>query len=267
MININNLNIEKDSFKLTVDNIHFSEGTLNLIIGRNNSGKSLLLKTIANAYANNTSTIETSERVIYVGPDNLIPGTWLVGDVGSIIRGIDASFDHIYFNHLIYNTFNLFQIKRVDDLSLGQSKLFQLALALAFKPKILLLDDISNGLDQKHKILLIEILQNLVIENNTCVVVCSNLIEDFELVADHFFGIKDNKLNYLGTSDSLQDTYRLWLGSYEEYLSLDPSVVESYAHQRDNIKALVKGDVANSHPSSLLQILLLLGRGHDGTDT
>lgn len=266
MISIENYAVEKGSFALRVDSIYFTAGSINLIMGKNNSGKSYLLDTIAKAHHTGQSGIKLQERVTYVESSNPIPKEWLISETGYILKDMDPSFDQDYFNVLIHGKFDLSKINKVSELSLGQSKLFQLAIVLALHPKILLLDDISNGLDQKHKILLIEILQKLVLEDKTCIIICSNLIEDFALLSDHFFGISNHQLHYLGTSETLQDHYRLWEGDYTSFLGLNSDDVETYIRQKDRLRALVTSNVSDAKHTSLMQILLLIGRGKNGTN-
>lgn len=103
----------------------------------------------------------------------------------SKIYGIEVNF----FEKQLKELSNLFEIKNlqykpVHQLSLGQKMRCEIVASLLHNPKILFLDEPSIGLDLSSKIKLRNVLNNLVLHNNTTLFLTSHDTDDIEKIAD-----------------------------------------------------------------------------------
>lgn len=165
--------------------VHFSEGNITAIIGANGSGKSTLLMLLSKLYTcasgdifvngTNIKTIkmrEYSKMVAVVHQKNQVYGDM---DIHTIVgygrlpylryhqrlseedyRIIDWAMDVTNLNELKHTT--------LDKLSGGQQQRVWLAMALAQKTPILLLDEPTTYLDIKYQIEMLELIRKINLE-------------------------------------------------------------------------------------------------------
>jgi energy-coupling factor transport system ATP-binding protein len=181
--------------KLICDvDLNFDKGEIVAIMGRNGAGKSTLLRSIAGGLKIKSGEVKVAGNL----PDQLIGRdfTDLIGYVPqepadlffgvSVVsecahtdqhNGLINGATQGYLNRLT-KSINLTSHPR--DLSEGQKLLLALAIVLVTKPKILLLDEPTRGLDYRAKDELTQILKE-VAAAGVCVVLATH---DVELVAE-----------------------------------------------------------------------------------
>ncbi|WP_251942371.1 lantibiotic protection ABC transporter ATP-binding protein [Staphylococcus sp. Marseille-Q5304] len=85
--------------------------------------------------------------------------------------------------------------KKVKNFSLGMKQRLGIAMALIKKPKLLVLDEPSNGLDPYGIQELRDLLKNLT-KSNTSVIISSHILSEIQQLADHIGIIHNGKLEY-----------------------------------------------------------------------
>ncbi len=91
----------------------------------------------------------------------------------------------------------------VKRYSLGMKQRLGLAQAMLHKPKVIVLDEPTNGLDPAGIKLLRDILKKLAHEEKCCVFVSSHLMSEMELMCDRIGIIVDGKLNGVKTIEEM----------------------------------------------------------------
>lgn len=174
--------------------LNFDKGEIVAIMGRNGAGKSTLLRSIAGGLKIKSGEIKVAGNL----PDQLIGRNFtdLIGYVPqepadlffgvSVVsecahtdqhNGLSNGSTQRYLNRLTKSiNFN----SHPRDLSEGQKLLLALSIVLVTKPKILLLDEPTRGLDYRAKDELAQILKE-VADTGVCVVLATH---DVELVAE-----------------------------------------------------------------------------------
>lgn len=94
--------------------------------------------------------------------------------------------------------------EKVKNYSLGMKQRIGLAQAILHKPKILILDEPTNGLDPAGIKELRDILKDLAHEENVAVFVSSHLLSEMELMCDRFGIINNGKLVGVKTIEEMQ---------------------------------------------------------------
>ena len=87
----------------------------------------------------------------------------------------------------------------VCEYSLGMKQRLGLALALINRPKLLILDEPSNGLDPAGIVDLRNTLQSLAHNDATTIFVSSHLLSEIELIATHVGVIHEGSMRFQGT--------------------------------------------------------------------
>lgn len=93
--------------------------------------------------------------------------------------------------------------EKVKKYSLGMRQRLGVAQAILHKPKVLILDEPSNGLDPAGIKQLRDILKNLAHNEGVCVLVSSHLMSEMELMCDRVGIIAEGKLLDIKTIDDM----------------------------------------------------------------
>jgi len=96
------------------------------------------------------------------------------------------------------------QHKRVDQYSLGMKQRLGLAMALISFPKLLILDEPTNGLDPAGIEEIRELIRSLPRQYGMTVLVSSHLLSEVEQIATSVGIIRDGRLVFQGSLDSLK---------------------------------------------------------------
>ena len=145
----------KDREVLKNINLAINEGTIVGIIGRNGSGKTVLLKIISGLYFETTGEINRSTKYnIYEDYGFLIDVGFLDNETGfNNLKILSLLKNKINDNEIIeilkYVGLNPFDKTKYRNYSTGMKQKLKIAQALMEKPKVLILDEPFNGLDKK----------------------------------------------------------------------------------------------------------------------
>lgn len=228
IIKIENLT-KKIGRKIILHNFSFSidKGKIIGIVGPNGAGKSTLIKTLlglyhiskGNIYINNYSVKKDLEKAlkdvgcIIENPDvyNNLSGRKNI----ELYAGLNNMKDKAFINSLI----KLVKLdNRIDDkvktYSLGMKQRLGIACALVNKPKILILDEPTNGLDPFGIKELRELLKLINRQTNMTIILCSHILEEMEKVCDEVIMIDNgNFIDKVNVNDlkknniSLEDLF------------------------------------------------------------
>jgi ABC-2 type transport system ATP-binding protein len=126
--------------------------------------------------------------------------------------------------------------KKAKQFSLGMKQRLSIAIALLHRPKLLILDEPTNGLDPNGIIETREMIQKLNREEGVTIMVSSHILAEVEKMATHMGIIHGGKLLFQGTLTELQA-----MKQRQAYVQVETSnneaahqLLQSYAPQRQN---------------------------------
>ena len=160
-----------------------------------------ILKEYENAMSNVGGIVENPEMYKYMtGRDNLKQYARMRGlDFSEIDRAVDMV--------KLTNRID----EKVSKYSLGMRQRVGVAQALMHKPKLLILDEPTNGLDPQGIKELRDILKSLAHDDGVCVVVSSHLMSEMELMCDRVGIIANGRMIGTYTMEEIvnrsKDTY------------------------------------------------------------
>lgn len=93
--------------------------------------------------------------------------------------------------------------KKVGKFSLGMKQRLSIAIALLHQPKLLILDEPSNGLDPNGMIEMREMIQQLNQQEGISIMVSSHILAEVEKMVTHLGVIHQGSLRFQGTTDEL----------------------------------------------------------------
>lgn len=213
ILKLNNISKKYDDENVFKNvNLEIRKGEVISIIGKSGSGKSTLLKCM-----NHLENIDTGEIILNGKNINTIPLSELRQKIGLVFQ------DYNLFEHLtvLENlTIGLLKIKKISkeksekmslnilkkidlmekkdkypsELSGGQQQRVAIARTILMKPDIILLDEPTSALDKEMKDSVLELINNLVKEDMTLIVV-SHEIEFIEKISDKIFKLTKHQLS------------------------------------------------------------------------
>jgi lantibiotic transport system ATP-binding protein len=193
------------------------EGSIYGFLGPNGAGKTTTIKLLLNLLKTQEGNIEifgqqfTTHRkqilsqigslveqpAIYAhltGKENLINRAILLQIAES---RVDEMLDLVHLTHAAH--------KKAGNYSLGMKQRLGIALALLSNPKLLILDEPTNGLDPNGIIEIRELLIRLVLEHKKTVFISSHLLAEIERMATHVGIINNGTLLFQGSIKDLQE--------------------------------------------------------------
>ena len=197
-IKIENLTKEfKDSLILNDINLEFQEGKVYGLVGPNGSGKSVLLKIICAFYMPTKGKV-LIDGVNYNDGNNFPPNLRALIDKPSFIPDLSgfenlkllANIQNLINDDDIINTLKIVNLyeekdKKFYKYSMGMKQKLGIASVLMEKPKIMILDEPFNGIDDESKSKLFEYLAK--IKKNKIKIISSHIFEEIQKVCDEVY--------------------------------------------------------------------------------
>ncbi|MFV0343927.1 MAG: ABC transporter ATP-binding protein [Anaerocolumna sp.] len=188
-------------------NVELEKGKIYGIVGRNGSGKSILLKLICGLVTPTKGEIIVLEQKIQKGSFPQKIGVML--DSTGFLENLTA-FENLNFIASINNVINKKDIKntlelvglnpddkkKVGKFSTGMKQKLGLAQAIMEKPQILLLDEPMNGLDEESVIKTRELIKNIVNLQQVTTIMTSHMKEDIKLLCDEIILLENKTLKF-----------------------------------------------------------------------
>jgi urea transport system ATP-binding protein len=212
-----------ESLALSKINLEIKEGNFHGIMGKNGMGKSTLLKTIMglmdktdgsiNLSGKDISKLKTNDRAIeglgYVPqgrgimPQFTIEENMVVGTFARNKNNMDDVNEDFEFALKLFPILKKFWKRRGGDLSGGQQQQLAIARALLTKPKILILDEPTEGIQPN----VVEEIENVLIrlnkEYNLTIIIVEQNVHFIKKAADNFSVLERGRIVEEGISSKI----------------------------------------------------------------
>ena len=219
MIQAKNLSFFYDEGTKALDNIDFfvNEGEFVGILASNGGGKTTLLKTLVgllkpqqgDIFIEGKAIKELSQKLLYqkIGfvfqnPNDQLFCSTVSEDIAFGPNNLGLSKEEI--KERVKFALELTQMYGLEDrpihhLSFGQQKRVCIAGVLAMKPKILILDEPTAGLDPKGELNLMHLLNKLNKENKITIIMATHMIDLLPLFIDRIYVLNKGRIFKEGT--------------------------------------------------------------------
>lgn len=210
MIEAKNLTISYD--KKVIDNISFKieEGKVNILMGRNGSGKSTILNAIS-GIKSYEGEIKTDGKVSYLNQNInskakfTVFETILLGKVADLSLRITKDDKRDVEKVLDLLDIRKYKDKYINKLSGGEVQKVFIGQALVADPKILLLDEPVSALDLKNQYEIMRIIKDLTEKLSLTTLISLHQIGLIEKFADNIILIDNQKIYRQGPSKKVMD--------------------------------------------------------------
>ena len=197
-------------------------GRIHAIVGANGAGKSTLFRILlgflaptageARILSTDSQKLGTGERgrIGFVNEEHTLP-TWMrVDAVTAMQRRQYSRWNQQAFEEVLGH-YHVLPEQKVSQLSRGERAGFNLALALAQRPELLVLDEPTLGLDVVAKRAFLESLMQSNVADDCTVIYCSHQMEEIERVADNLIILERGELKNMSSPDDFRERVRYWV--------------------------------------------------------
>ena len=226
MISVKNVHKSFDGH-VVLDSIstEMLDGQCNMIIGQSGSGKTVLMKSIIGLHTIDSGRIEYDGRNLPQMKEKEI--VMLRREVGMLFQGAALFDSESVLSNVMYplEMFSSMTRKEMEDrakfclsrvniqpvaynlmpaeISGGMQKRVAIARAIAMNPKYLFCDEPNSGLDPKTSLVIDQLIHEITQEYNICTVINSHDMNSILEIGDHIVFLKDGKMVWEGTKDTV----------------------------------------------------------------
>lgn len=279
ILQVENLTKQYNDFKL--DHVSFSvpKGTIMGLIGENGAGKSTTINAILDLIHKDDGTVNfwgqelSSSKQLKEDIGVVFDGinfyeTLTPVKVGKISRAAYKQWDENLYQDFL-KRFQLPSDKEIKTLSKGMKMKLCIAVALSHKPKLLILDEATSGLDPVMRDDILDILLDFIQDENHSVLMSSHITTDLEKIADYITFIHQGKVLFCKTKDELRYRYGIIRCGAAAFNQIDKTEILAYRKEdcqwnvlvADKEKAARKYKNAVVDDATIDDILLLYVKG------
>ncbi|ANY73095.1 ABC transporter ATP-binding protein [Paenibacillus ihbetae] len=217
------------------------QGYIVALVGPNGSGKSTLLNMMVQtvfpdegevtwfgeSYSKELP-IEVRKQMAFVPEQLSVEEQHMTADQAATFRASwYDSWDGYFFDELM-SRFDVPRGVKLRKMSKGERRKFEIAAALAPRPKLLLLDEPSSGLDPFAWKQMIDQLHKLMKSIDTTIILSTHVVDEIRRLADYVILIHHGKLLGMVEKDSLLDNWKeCWIQGDASIVRELPGIISS----------------------------------------
>ncbi|ADK16569.1 ABC transporter ATP-binding protein [Clostridium ljungdahlii] len=279
-ISVRGLNKTYKNFSLK--NVSFSvpKGSIVGFIGENGAGKTTTLKAILNLISRESGEIKI------LGRDNIKDEKYIKEQIGVVFdesnfhdtlnaKNISKFMAKIYKqwdSNLFFSYLDKFQVpkdKIVKEFSRGMKMKLCIAAALAHKPKLLILDEATGGLDPVAREEILDIFLDFIQDEEHSILLSSHVTSDLDKIADYITFIHDGQVVFSKSKDDLRENMGMLKCGASDFNNLSKEEFINYRKNQFGYEVLIndKYDFIKKYPklvvdnTSIEDVMLFYIRG------
>jgi ABC-2 type transport system ATP-binding protein len=237
------------------------EGHIVALVGSNGAGKTTLLHCAVGLAAPTTGEVSVLggiepgspvalERIAFVAQDAPLYRHITVRAMLTVAANLNQHFDR-NLAEMRLGTLDIPLDRRIGRLSGGQQAQLALALALARRPDLLVLDEPLARLDPLARHEVMAVVMSAVAEEGLSVIFSSHVVSELERVADYLILMSHGRVQMMGMIDELLTTHAVLSGPTNEAQTVAKlfTVVESQ-HAGRQTQLVARVDAPMEYPNN-----------------
>lgn len=277
---VENLTKQYPGFKLEHVSFSVPKGTIMGLIGENGAGKSTTINAILDLIQKDDGVVKFWGKELSSDPKNIKENIGVVFDginfyetltptkIGKISAAAYRQWDETVYDSYL-KKLQLPPQKEIKTFSKGMKMKLSIAVALSHKPRLLILDEATSGLDPVMRDDMLDLFLDFVQNENHSILMSSHISADLEKVADYVTFIHKGKVLFCKQKDELRYHYGIVRCGAAQFDAIDKSEVLAYRKRdyqwdvlvADKEKARRKYKESVVDDASIDDILLLYVKG------
>lgn len=250
-IEIRNLSKEYRDFSLKNLSLNVPRGTVLGLIGENGAGKSTLIQSMLGLIKAEYEKIELLGKQLRNQEKEIKEDIAVIFDVshynpeytpafiGKMLKRVYRNWDMEKYDAYL-SRFGLPADKKLKKFSKGMKMKLEFAIAFSHKPRLLILDEATSGLDPVFRDEILELIREFTEEEDHTVVMSSHITSDLDKVADYIAFLHEGKLQFVKSYDELQNDYGVLHCGKDFFESLREEDIVSFKKEPYEYKVLVR---------------------------
>ena len=253
-------------FKLDHVDLVVPGGTILGLIGENGAGKSTTIKCMLDLVRPDAGSIsllgmdpEQAKQDIGVVLDETNFHDMLKApQVGKMLSKLYVNWDGRLFEGYL-NKFGLPRDKKIKEYSRGMKMKLGIAAALSHRPKLLLLDEATGGLDPVVRNEILDEFMDFIQDEEHGVLISSHITSDLEKVADYVTYLHKGRVTLSGGKDELLESHGRLACARDELAQVDERFLVGVRKSQFSCEALVRdrAEFARRYPQLRLDPVTL----------
>ena len=209
---------EYDGFALEDVSFRVPGGAIMGLIGENGAGKTTTIKCLLNLVRRDAGTVtllgmddlegekEIKQDVGVVLDECFFHDSLRAKDVGVILAPVYRGWDEELYRRYL-KKYKLPEKKFIKEYSRGMKMKLSLAAALAHRPRLLILDEATAGLDPVVRDEILDEFQGFIEDEEHAILISSHITSDLEKAADYITYIHQGQVVLSDAKDRILDNY------------------------------------------------------------
>lgn len=227
-------------------------GTICGLVGENGAGKSTTIRLLMNALQPDSGSASVlgadvsspefqavKEDVGVVLDEACFPEVLTPVQVGKVMASTYRRWEQKQYEDFL-RRFDLPEKKPFKDFSRGMKMKLAIAVAMSHRPKLLVLDEATSGLDPIVRDEVLELFNEFTREEDHSILISSHIVSDLEKLCDYIAFLHQGRLLFCDEKDRLLETYGIFAGSSEQLESLREEAVVGRESSGYGVRALVR---------------------------
>jgi len=255
-------------------------GAIMGFVGENGAGKTTTIGCILNTLIRDSGTVQIfgkemndkstdiREEIGVVYDTNVFPLGLTAMKISSAMQHVYSNWDEALFREYL-RKLKLPEKRKIKTFSRGMTMKLMVAVALSHRPKLLILDEATSGLDPVVRDDILDVFLDFVQDENNSILLSSHITSDLEKIADYITFIHDGKIVFSEKKDKLIYEYGLMRCKAAQFAEIDKADMLAYRKHDYQIDVLVmdRGAVAKKYRDVIIdnitieEIMLMLVKG------
>lgn len=261
----------------TMDHINLTlpSGCIMGLIGENGAGKSTAIKLMLNIIKrdggvitllgrDNRQDIKSIKEDIGVVLDEVgFPECMTAKQIEKMMRNTYRNWDREqYFRYLKQLSVSL--DKPFEKYSRGMKMKLGIAVALSHHPRLLILDEATNGLDPVVRDKVLDLFAEFTRDENHSILISSHIVSDLEKICDYIAFLHKGKVMLCEEKDLLREEYAVLHCTKEQLKELEEEKILGRKTSRYGVEAIVRRDGIprgfSASPVSIEELFIFMTR-------
>ena len=270
--------LRKSYGDFTLDGLSLTlpRGCIMGLVGENGAGKSTTIKLILRMIKKDGGSVrifgedpmadmEALKEDIGVVPDEIgFPDFATAEIIGRIMKNVYRNWEQSVYEDFL-KKMDIPKDRKFKEYSRGMRMKLGIAAALSHRPKLLLLDEATNGLDPVVRDEVVELFSEFTRQEDHAVLISSHIVSDLEKICDYIAFLHKGKLLLCEEKDRLLEQYGMLHCTGEQLAGLMPEAVIGKRESAYGAEALVKRNMLpagwETSPVSLEELFVFMVKG------